>query len=70
MKSCTRYYLMQGVGSGAARRTQACRAELMNYEMDQDTKVRNGAMGRKMQVGGSIRHDITERFYGAFMGLT
>ena len=59
---------MQGVGSGATRHTQPCRAELMNYEADEDTEVRKGATGRKMQGGGSIRHDMTERFYGAFMG--
>ena len=59
---------MQGVGRGAARRTQACRAKSMNYEADQDAEVRKGATRRKMQVGGSIRRDMTERFYGAFMG--
>ena len=68
LKSCTGRYLTQGVGSGATRRTQACRTELMNYEADQDAEVRKGATGRKMQGGGSIRRDMTERFYGAFMG--
>ena len=40
----------------------------MNYEADQDAEVRKGATGRKMQVGGSIRRDMTERFYGACAG--
>ena len=45
MKSYTGRYLTQGVRSGAVGRTQACRAELINYEADQDAEVRKGAMG-------------------------
>ena len=45
LKSCTGRYLMQGIGSGAARCTQAYRAELMNYEADLDADVRKGATG-------------------------
>ena len=52
---CTGPYLAQGVGSGATRRTQACRAKSMNNEVDQDAEV------RKEVTGG---RDMTERFTG------
>ena len=39
-----------------------------NYEAEQDTEVGKGATGRKMWWGGSIRRDMTERFYGACAG--
>ena len=65
VEMCTGRYLMQDIESGARRRTQMCRAEPMNYKPDQDAEVRKGDTGQNMQVRGSTRHNMMERFYGA-----